>query len=76
LSCIGNIAAVTDQDGTRELLVEHEAHLSLEPNHNVEVGDVDDVVTIELLLLVDRARSRDTLRDAEPLFLLQRFPFT
>src|SRR4029077_1182563 len=72
LVVIGNIATVTDQNSTSKLLVEHEAHLGLEPNHNIEVGDVNDIVTIELLLLVNRARSCNTLRDAEPLFLFQR----
>src|SRR5215216_680772 len=62
---------VTDEDGARDLLFEHHAHFHLQPRHHVEVRDVDHVVAVQLLLLVDRRRRRDPLRDGEELLLLQ-----
>jgi hypothetical protein len=61
---------VADQDGARELLLEHEPHLGLEPDDHVEVGDVQDVIPVQLLLLVDRGRRGGPGRHAEELFLL------
>ena len=67
----GNIAAVTDEDGSSELLVEHTAHLALHPGDDIEVGNIDDVVAVELLLLVDGGRGGDALEELEDLLLLQ-----
>jgi hypothetical protein len=71
LVIVGDIPTVTDESRTSDLLVQHDSHLGLEPGHHVEVGDVDHVVTIELLLLVHGGRSRGPLGDPEELFLLQ-----
>jgi hypothetical protein len=69
---IVDLAAVADEDRAGQLLLEHEPHLALHPSDDVEVGDVEDVVPVELLLLVDRGRAGGPLRDAEPLLLLHR----
>src|SRR6478735_10490205 len=50
-------ATVTEEGRASELLVQLAAHLDLHPRHDVEVGDVDDVLTVELLALVDPRRS-------------------
>src|SRR5699024_11442467 len=45
-------AAVTDQNRTGKRLIQLGAHLLLQPGHNIEAGDVNDVITIHPLLLV------------------------
>ena len=64
-------AAVANQDRAGDLLLEHEAHLGLQPHHDVEVRDVHDIVAVQLLLLVDRLRGGDALEELEELLLLQ-----
>src|SRR5262249_8097555 len=64
-------ATIADKYRARELLIEHDAHLSFEPCHDIEVSDVDDVIPVQFLLLVDRGRRGDTLRPSEELLLLQ-----
>jgi hypothetical protein len=59
LVLVVDLATVADQDRPRDLLVQHQPHLALEPGDDVEVRDVDDVVTVQLLLLVDRGGSGD-----------------
>ena len=61
LVLVVRLTTVADEDRARELLLEHEPHLALQPGHDVEVRDVDDVVTVELLLLVDRGRGGGSL---------------
>ena len=61
-------AAVADEDGSSQLLVQHHAHLVLHEHDDVEVGDVDDVVTVELLQLVDGLRVGLALQDDDLLF--------
>jgi hypothetical protein len=65
-------AAVADENRASDLLLEHQAHLALQPDHHVEVRDVDDVVAVQLLLLVDRRRRGDAAGQPEELLLLQR----
>ena len=67
----GGRTAVGHQDRTGDFLVEHHAHLTLEPGDDVEIDDVDDVIAIELLLLVDGLRRGGTLEQGEDFFLLQ-----
>lgn len=43
---------VTDQDCTGNFLVQHQSHFRLQLCHDVKVGDVDNVIAVELLLLV------------------------
>ena len=64
-------AAVADQDRSGDLLLEHEAHLGLQPHHDVEVRDVHDIVAVQLLLLVDGLRGGNALQKLEELLLLQ-----
>ena len=63
--------AVAEEDRTSDFLVQHDTHLTPEPGHDVHGGDIDDVVTVEALLLVDGGRSGLSLRQTEVLFLLQ-----
>src|SRR5690606_32933478 len=58
-------------DSASKLLLKHEADLPLQPCDNVEVRDVDDVITVELLLLVDGRRTGRATEEADDLFLLQ-----
>ena len=67
----GSISTVADEDGSGELLVQHEAHLSLEPGHDIQIGNIDHVIAIELLLLVDGRRLGDSLEQLDDLVLLQ-----
>ena len=67
LGLIGDIAAITDEDRTRDFLVQHDAHLLLQPCDDVEARDVDDIIAIELLLLIHGLRRGDTLEDIEDL---------
>ena len=62
---IGAGAAVADQDGAGDFLVQHHAHFLLHPGHDVEVGDIDDIVAIELLQLVHGLRSRHTAQGCD-----------
>ena len=71
LVVVGSETAVTEEHRASDLLVEHHAHLGLDPSDDVEIGDVLDVITVELLLLVDGRRGGDALEQAEDLFLLQ-----
>ena len=67
----GLVPTVADEDGSRELLVKHDTHLSLEPGDNVKIGDIDDIVAIELLLLVDGRRIGGPLEELDDLLLLK-----
>ena len=67
----GSGAAVTDQDGTGDLLVQLQAHLALQPCNDVETGDVNDVVAVHLLLLVDGGGAGGAAQQAKDLFLLE-----
>ena len=71
LVLIGDVTAVANEDGSSELLIQHRPHLTLEPGDDIEVDDVEHVITIQLLLLVDRGRGGDSLGDGEELLLLQ-----
>src|SRR5699024_10606418 len=64
-------AAVTDQNRTGQLLIQLGAHLLLQPGHNIEAGDVNDVITIHPLLLVHGGGSGRTLQQTEDLLLLE-----
>ena len=64
-------AAVADQNRTGQLLIQLGAHLLLQPGHNIETGDVNDVITIHPLLLVHGGGSSRTLQQTEDLLLLE-----
>ena len=65
---ISDLATIADEDSSSDFLVELALHLVLEPRNDVEVGNVDDVVAIELLLLVDRRGGRRTGQKLDDLF--------
>ena len=71
LVLIGSVAAVANKNRASELLVKHAAHLALQPDDHVEIGDVNDVVSVEFLLLVDGRRSRSALQQRNDLLFLQ-----
>ena len=58
---------VTNESGANDLLVQHNTHLALHPCNNVQIGDVDNVVTIDLLQLVNSLRSGGTREQREDL---------
>ena len=53
---VGHLTAVTNQDGARELLLEGQAKVLLHPGNDVERGDVEDIVTVNLRLVVNGRR--------------------
>src|SRR4029079_8704049 len=67
---IRNSAAIAEKNRTSELLIEHQPHLALHPGDDVEVRDVENIVTVELLLLVDGLRAGFTTSGTVELFLL------
>ena len=67
LGLIGDITTIANEDRTRDFLVQHDAHLLLQPCDDVEARDVDNIIAIELLLLVHGLRRGDTLEDIEDL---------
>ena len=67
----GSQTAVANQDGASQFLVQHHPHLRLQPGNNIEVGDVELVVAVHLLLLIDSGGSGSALQQGENLFLLQ-----
>src|SRR5690606_13843379 len=71
LVLVSSRTTITDEDSASKLLLKHEADLPLQPCDNVEVRDVDDVITVELLLLVDGRRTGRATEEADDLFLLQ-----
>ena len=62
---------VANQNGTSNFLIQHHTHLTLNPSNNIEIGDIDNIITIQLLLLVDGGGSGGTLQQSEDFFLLQ-----
>ena len=49
-------SAIADQDRTTKFLIQHDTHLTTKPSNYVEIGDVENVITIQLLLLIDGLR--------------------
>ena len=48
--------AIANEESASQFLVKHHAHLALQPANDIEIGNINDIVTIELLLLVDGRR--------------------
>ena len=67
---IVNFSAIANQDCSRNFLFQLQTHFALHPSNHIERRDVVNVILVELLLLVDGRRSRDTLEQREDLFLL------
>ena len=53
---VGHLTAVANQDGACELLLEGQAKVLLHPGNDVERGDVEDIVTVNLRLVVNGRR--------------------
>ncbi len=64
-------ATIAEQNRASELFLQLDLHLGLDPTDNIEISDVEDVVTVKLLLLVDGLRSGLPTDQLEDLFLLQ-----
>src|SRR5699024_3020152 len=62
---------IANQNSSCDFLVEHDAHLSLQPCYNIEISDVKNIISIKLLLLVDGGRIGLTLQKLNDLFLLK-----
>ena len=63
--------AITQQVCQSQLTVQLQAHLLLQPCHNVKAGNVDHIVAIQLLLLVDGGGAGGAAQQAKDLFLLE-----
>ena len=44
---------IANQNRPSNFFIEHSTHLGLNKRYNVEIGDVNDIVTVELLLFVN-----------------------
>ena len=62
---------ITNENRSSNFLIKHEAHLALDPRNNIELGDIEDIIAIKLLLLVNGLRASGTTGNTEELFLLQ-----
>ena len=63
--------SVANENSTGNFLVEHDSHLRLNPNYNIKVCDIENIVPIKLLLLIDGLWIGSSLQKAEYLFLLK-----
>ena len=63
--------AVAQQVSQSQLTVQLQAHLLLQPCHNVKAGNVDHVVAVQLLLLVHGGGAGGAAQQAKDLFLLE-----
>ena len=68
---IVNLAAVTEQDSACDFLIQGDSHFLPHPSDNVDSGDVDDVVTVNLLFLVHGGWLSGSLSHGPEHFLLQ-----
>src|SRR4029077_9480761 len=68
---IRGISTISDKNRASKLFVQHEPHLTLKPGHDIEVRNVENIVTIQTLLLVDRGWRGDPLGRTDEFFLLQ-----
>src|SRR5699024_6222272 len=68
---IVNLAAVTEQDSACDFLIQGDSHFLPHPSDNVDSGDVDDVVTVNLLFLVHSGWLSGSLSHGPEHFLLQ-----
>ena len=67
----GSKTTVAYENCTSDFLVKHHTHLSLKPRDYIEIGDVNHIIPIELLLLINSRRSGSTLKQREYFFLLK-----
>src|SRR5690606_27599492 len=74
LVLVSSRTTITDEDSASKLLLKHEADLPRQPCDNVEVRDVDGVITVELRLLVEGRRTGRATAEADDPFLLQITP--
>ena len=71
LIVVGTLTAITDQAGAGDFLVKLATHLALDPGDDIEVGDVDDIVAVELLFLINSLRIGRALQQREDLLLFK-----
>ncbi len=67
----GRKTTIAYENCTSDFLVEHHTHLSLKPRDYIEIGDVNHIIPIELLLLINSSGSGGTLKQREYFFLLK-----
>ena len=70
LVVVGGKTTVANQDCTSDFLVQHHAHFALDPSDYIEIGNINLIVAIDLLLLVNGLRAGGTLEQGEYFFLL------
>ena len=69
---VNDRAPIAKKDRASNFLLKHKAHFALQPDDNIQVGDVEDVIPIQLLLLVDRGGAGGPLQKVEDLLNLER----
>ena len=62
---------ITNKNRSGDFLIEHHSHLRLEPSDNIEISNIYNIVSIELLLLINGRRSSCSLKQREYFFLLK-----
>ena len=67
---IVRLTTVANKDRTSNFLVKHDTHFGLQPSNDIQIGDVDNIIAIKLLLLVDGRRSGHSLQQLDDLILL------
>ena len=70
LVVIGCKSAIADKACSCDFLIQLASHLALDPSDNVEVNDINGVVSVHLLFLVDGLRISGSLQEAEDLLFL------
>ena len=66
----GQLTAITKQHCASKLPIQLATHLSTLPSHHVEIGDIDNIITIHLHLDVNSGRASGTLQDRQSQILL------
>ena len=64
------VTAVTNQDSACQFLVQLTAHLVLDPCNNIEIGNVQNIVTVQFLLLINGLGVSGTFCQGNNLFCL------
>ena len=58
-------STITNKDSSCDFLIKHDSHLTTDPRNNVEICDINDIITIKLLLLIDGLWSSCSLQECE-----------
>ena len=62
---------IANKDCTSKFLIKLLPHLFLKEGYDIEISDISNVITIKLLLFVNRGGSSLSLNESEELFLLE-----